>query len=78
MTKSDITAREAARLLRTTAAAKPRPEAVATAQSAARLLGVADKAASMSAFERQRNAMATQDQHGGLMTKLRKIFGAKS
>ena len=84
MAKSEISelAEQATQLLGIAAPTSPHPQAPALAREAARLLGVelvrsaADATAPLSAFERQRAAQA-QAKPAGLMSKLRKVFGAK-
>jgi anti-anti-sigma factor len=87
-----LLAQKAANLLRVTAAAGVRPQAVELARSAALLLGlkpaagaaksasaarVATPAVPMSAFERQRSALAADAKPAGLIAKLRGFFGGK-
>jgi anti-sigma B factor antagonist len=86
-----LLAQKAAALLRVPAPANPGPQAIELARAATLLLGIKPVAAAgksapslrtpavpPSAFERQRSAMAARPESGGLMAKLRRLFGAKS
>jgi hypothetical protein len=72
-------AERAAQILRTPAPTDAHPHAREIAGEAERLLGVAASAAAsaLSAFERQRAALA-QEKDASLIGKLRRMFGPKS
>ena len=87
-----LLAQKAASLLRVTPAAGVRPQAVELARCAALLLDlkpaasaarsgsaarVATPAGPMSAFERQRSALAAEAKPAGLIARLRSFFGGK-
>jgi anti-anti-sigma factor len=86
-----LLAQKAASLLKVGVVASPNPLALELARTAALLLGAkaaatAGKSAPslrapvvpVSAFERQRSAMAAEPKPAGLLAKLRQFFGAKS
>ena len=73
------TTQDAARLLGTAAPASAHPQARDITDAAVRVLGLTPAAAApaLSAFDRQRAALA-QAKGAGLIDRLRRMFGAKS